>query len=96
MDFLEYTGLNPDVNIIKEAQGFQNYQKFLSFCTELASSQRRKTKQAPESSVSPLGEHQGKKGKYRGSYEPIIMIEAKVNYLTPVGLRALKETQSLL
>lgn len=36
-----------------------------------------------------------RKWKYKGSYKPIMMTEARVNYLTPVGLDTWMETQSL-
>lgn len=76
--------------ITKEAQGHIGY--FLVFAQIWLLGNLEKPKQPPEWGVSPLAEHRGKKGKYRGSYKPIMMIEAKVKYLTPVGLRALEET----
>lgn len=41
------------------------------------------SKQSPECDVSPLGEHQGKKGKYRHGYKPVMMIKAKVKLFGP-------------
>ena len=41
------------------------------------------SKQSPECDVSPLGEHQGKKGKYRHGYKPVMMIKAKVKLFDP-------------